>query len=160
MDRGEQLFKDTLLPEWYKGGAISSAHDEDSIDWYELPYSYVLFCYPRDNTPVCTAELKDLQKQLSDFDLPVIAASTDSPESHNLFFSDEEAFPPSEVPDIEYPVITIKEYLLTDYGRHVLLNEYGYCNRVCVIVKQGMADSIIQVNNNKHRDISYIRSLL
>lgn len=155
---GDEIFKIDSLPEWYENGAVSSAHDAGSIDWFEIPYSYVLFCYPRDNTPVCTQELIELQKQLDSFSLPVIAASTDSPESHSLFYTNEEAFP-NDV-DVKYPVITIKDYLLTDYGRTILMNQYGYLRRVCVVVRDGEVESIIQVHNDKQRDISYIRSLV
>lgn len=147
------------LPEWYEGGELSSAHDEESIKYFDLPYSYVLFCYPRAGTPVCTKELKNLQKNLSKFKLPVIVASTDSPEVHSDFLNDEEAFPPKEVPNIEYPVLTLRSHLLTDFGNQVIFNEYGYCKRTAIVVKEGKVSAIYSVANEDSRNIKTLLAL-
>lgn len=156
----DPIFIEDKLPEWYDGGAISSAHNADSVQPFELPYSYVLFCYPRDNTPVCTGELIELQKGLKEFNIPVIAASTDSPESHNLFFNNEEAFPSDVVPNIEYPILTIKDHLLTKYGKELILNEFGYCRRIAVVVKQGKVSALYQTGNDDARKINILIGML
>lgn len=159
--QGDALFLEDEVAEWYKGGESSSAHDKYSIKWMELPYSYVLFCYPRDYTPVCTKELVTLQQKLEKFgNLEVIAASTDSPESHARFFNDDDAFPVDDVPNIEYAVLTLRDHMLTPKGQELLLNEYGYCNRIAVVVKEGKIHAIYQTSNEKPRSIDGLVSML
>lgn len=154
----DQVF--TKLPtEWWHGQEMSSAHDADSIKPFDLPYSYVLFCYPRDGTAVCNAELIDLQQKLGEFNLDVIVASTDSPETHNKFFNDEEAFDPKLVPNIEYPVLTLRDYLLTDLCKQLIMSEFGYCKRIAIVVFNGTIKSIYETDNNVQRDISLLIKL-
>lgn len=156
----DQIFKSSYLPEWYQGGEVSSAHDANSIKTFEVPLSYVLFCYPRDNTPVCTSELIALQKELKKFNLPVIAASTDSPESHSLFFNNDEAFPPEEVLNIEYPVLTLRDNLLTVYGNKIIMNEYGYCKRVALVIRNEVVKGLYETDSDTSRDISVLLGLV
>lgn len=160
---GDDLFLSTDIDEWYEGGELSSAHDAASIKTFELPLSYVLFCYPRDYTPVCTKELIELGNNLklfSDKKVVVLAASTDSPESHSKFFNDDEAFPPSKIENVEYPILTIKPHLLTERGRNLLINRYGYCNRAAVYVKDGHIVAVYQTDDNHNRSIQGVASLV
>lgn len=152
----DQLFAATYYPEWYYGGELSSCHSHDSVKPGELPYCYILFCYPRDFTPVCTGELIALQQALDTFrqaGVDVLAGSTDSPEAHNLFFNDEAAFPPEAVRNIEYPVLTLGPQLLTKYGRQLILDEFGYAKRVAIGVIDGVVQLVYQTNNDTARDI-------
>lgn len=149
--------------EWYYGGETSSAHSPDTLKPLELPYSYVLFCYPRDNTPVCTAELIELQKyhqKFVDAGVGVVAASTDSPESHAKFFEDHEAFPPSKVLNIEYPIITIKEHQVLFQNKHLLFNEFGYCKRTALVVRHGKLYNVYQTDNDTPRSMKTLLSLV
>lgn len=160
---GDALFLAADLPEWYQGGELSSAHGIDSIKRYELPLSYVLFCYPRDYTPVCTKELVMLQQATKKFQekgYDLFVASTDSPEVHNLFFNDETAFPVKKVPNMEFVALTLRPYLLTDYGNALLLNEFSYANRVAVVVKNGKVKSIYQTDNDTPRSIEGLLSMV
>lgn len=147
------IFEDKKIFEWYLGGEISSAHAAESIKPYYLPKNYILFAYPRDNTPVCTDELIAIQKNLERFPVEVIAASTDSPESHSLFYTNEEAFPIEEVLNIEFPAITIKDYMLTEKGRNELLNKFGYCRRVTLFIRDGEVIRTYETNNSTPRSI-------
>jgi len=55
--------------------------------WEQQDY-LVLYFYPRDNTPGCTTEAKDFQKNLSKFkklNTRIIGCSPDSPSSHVKF---------------------------------------------------------------------------
>lgn len=148
-----------LPPEWYHGQEISSAHDETSIKRFDMPYSYILFLYPRDGTAVCNAELIEVQKRLKDFPVDIIVGSTDSPETHNRFFNDEEAFDPKEVPNIEYPVLTIKDNFLTDKASDLILNAYGYCKRVAIIVVEGIIRAVYETDNDVQRNIDTLINL-
>lgn len=143
-----------LPPEWWHGQAMSSAHNADSIQPYDLGFSYLLVAYPRDGTPVCTGELIELQKRLAEFPCEVVAASTDSPESHNRFFNDDTAFPPEVVPNIEYPILSVNETNLTEKGKDLLLNDYGYCKRVAILVKEGNVRAVYETDNEIPRDMS------
>lgn len=156
----DELFNNNPV-EWWHGQEMSSAHNADSIKEFDLPASYVLFCYPRDNTPVCTGELIDLQKHLDRFNphMPVIAASTDSPETHNIFFNNPEAFPADKVLNIEYPIITIGNGL-TAKGHALILDEYGYCKRIAIVVVNDIIKAVYQTDNNVARDIILLRDLV
>jgi len=149
----------TLPPEWYHGQEMSSAHEEKSIKPFDMPYSYVLFLYPRDGTGVCNAELIDLQKHLDELPIDVIVGSTDSPETHNRFFNDEEAFDPKVTPNIEYPVLTIKDNFLTNKAADLILNAYGYCKRIAIIVVEGTIRAVYETDNNVQRDIDVLLHL-
>lgn len=153
---GGDMFEDKKALEWYHGGEISSAHSPETTKPYYFPKDYIIYAYPRDNTPVCTGELIELQKNLDEIPVQVVAASTDSPESHSLFFTNEEAFPPEEVLNIEYPVITIKEAMLTQKGKDELLNKFGYCRRVAVFVKDAKVMRTYETSNEKARDIKKV----
>lgn len=146
--------------EYYQGGEISSTHGGEANP-YDMPNSYVLFCYPRDFTPVCTGELIELEKRLGEFgDLEVIAASTDSPEAHNLFFNDHDAFPPEQVANIHYPVLSLKHSELTTLGQRFILDEWGYSNRVALYVKYGVLRATYCVTNEESRNIDVLLSLI
>ncbi|MFA7161406.1 MAG: peroxiredoxin [Candidatus Methanomethylophilaceae archaeon] len=50
--------------------------------------TFVLYFYPRDNTPGCTKEalgFNDIYKKLMVRNIPIIGVSKDSPESHRKF---------------------------------------------------------------------------
>lgn len=141
--------------EWYDQQVISSAHDATTIEPYDMPGSYILFVYPRDATPVCTDELKSLQYYKDRSPLPIIAGSTDSPEVHNWFYNDPEVFKR----DITYPVLTINPADLTEKGIDLLLNAYGYCKRVAIIVVEDKVRAVYEMDNDTPRDVSILLTL-
>lgn len=87
--------------------------------------------------------------------MPIIAGSTDSPEVHNWFFNDPEVF----VSPITYPVLTINPADLTEKGKDLLLNVYGYCKRVAIIVVEDNVRAVYEMDNETPRDISVLLSL-
>lgn len=145
-------------PEWYHGQAMSSAHSAESILVFDMPASYVLFCYPRNGTPVCTKELRKLQRLQNRFNVEVFAASTDSPESHVSFFNNPEAFP-LDRPPISYPVLTLNVNILTDFGKKLVLNEFGYCKRIAIVVKDGQVKGIYESENSEERNLYTLADL-
>lgn len=141
--------------EWYHQQVMSSAHDSSTITRFDMPSNYVLFVYPRDATPVCTEELKQLHAAEKNFPIDVIAGSTDSPEVHNWFYNDPDVFKY----DIKFPVLTINPIDLTDKGKDLLLNAYGYCKRVAIIVAEDHVRAVYEMDNNTQRDITVLLSL-
>lgn len=54
---------------------------------------FVIFFYPKDNTPGCTKEVcqfRDLMQNFEDVDVFVVGVSPDSPKSHKNFFEKHE----------------------------------------------------------------------
>jgi len=78
MDVGERFPAFTLSDE--NGQTFDSAMLEG--------VTFVLYFYPRDNTPGCTKEalgFNDIYKKLMVRNIPIIGVSKDSPESHRKF---------------------------------------------------------------------------
>jgi len=80
----------------------------------------ILYFYPRDNTPGCTAEacnLKDNYKDLTDSGFEVIGVSADSEKSHQNFIAKY---------DLPFNLISDKEKIvLKAYGAWGLKKNYG-----------------------------------
>lgn len=153
----DDLFKTAPL-EWYHGQEVVSTHDGADKE-FDLPSNYILFCYPRDGTPVCNAELIEVQKHLSEFPVDVIVASTDSPETHARFFNDPEAFDPDEVPNMEMPVLTIRPYMIKEERHSIVFDDFEYCNRVALFVKDNKVPAVYSVDNAVQRDIKVLLKL-
>ena len=80
----------------------------------------VLFFYPKDNTPGCTAESCGMNDNLKDFiksGFTVVGVSPDSPKSHQKF---------TEKFSFKYPLISDTEKkLCTDFGVWAEKSMYG-----------------------------------
>lgn len=58
-----------------------------------LGYPFVLYFYPKDDTPGCTkeaCEFRDVMDSFDDVEILVVGVSPDSPESHQLFIEKHE----------------------------------------------------------------------
>jgi len=121
------------LAEAYNQGEIHSNMSSEPI---QLPDSYMLMLYPRNGTPVCMQELRDLQKIADDLPCPVYAGSMDSPEMHNMQFGYEDEFPDS----IDFPVITINPDDLTDEAKVLCLNSGRTQRRTLWVVDGHIVD--------------------
>lgn len=92
--------------------------------------TYILYFYPRDNTPGCTVEAKDFKDymvSLEPFNVKVVGASRDSVESHDQFVADygltfplisddgtlSEAFGVSKVSPLLFLLYTVLHNLLS-----------------------------------------------
>lgn len=96
-----------------------SSHGE--IDSSALTGSnFVLYFYPKDNTPGCTAEAQDFRDMVEEFhkaDCKIIGVSRDSLKSHQNFI---EKF------ELSFPLISDdQEALCTQFGVMKLKNMYG-----------------------------------
>lgn len=55
-----------------------------------IGHPFILYFYPKDDTPGCTTEacdLRDIKEQLNQLNVPVIGVSPDSDDSHNQFIA-------------------------------------------------------------------------
>jgi len=84
--------------------------DADGAAWKlsdHLGKTVVLLFYPRDNTPVCTAELCSVRDRWSDYKATgaeIVGISTDSVESHKKF-SEKKQFPFKLLSDVDAEVV-------------------------------------------------------
>lgn len=81
---------------------------------------WVLYFYPRDNTPGCTTEARDFERLLPDFaeqGAAVVGVSTDSPESHAKFCAKQ---------GLSFPLIADTDQAVSRaFGVLKLKNMYG-----------------------------------
>jgi len=70
---------------------LSDGSSLDSIDIKDK--KYILYFYPKDNTPGCTTEAKDFSNKIKQFkklNTEIIGVSKDSIETHNKFIAKQE----------------------------------------------------------------------
>lgn len=111
----------------------------------------VLYFYPKDNTPGCTAEACDLRDNYSSFlskGFEVIGVSADSEKSHQKFISKYE-LPFRLISDVDKKVL--KDYGAWGekklYGKSFL----GILRRTFIINEEGIIEKIIEkVNTKEH----------
>jgi peroxiredoxin 2/4 len=90
----------------------------------------VLFFYPRDWTFICPTEIEEFGKHYEDFkalNCEVIAASTDSKESHKAWFETDE-----RLKDVKYPIIADTTQELADF--YNVLDDDGAAQRGTFII--------------------------
>lgn len=110
----------------------------------------VLYFYPKDDTPGCTAEacsLRDNYKQLTDLGYFVIGVSPDNQKSHQKF-ADKHELPFPLIADPEKKVIM-------DYGtwgpKKFLGREYdGVIRTTFIINEKGIIDEVISKVDTKN----------
>ena len=111
----------------------------------------VLYFYPRDNTPGCTAEACDLRDNYSKFveqGFEIIGVSADSEKSHTKFKS-KYALPFRLISDVDHKV-------LQDYGAWGQKNLYGksylgIIRKTFIINEDGFVEKIIEkVKTKEH----------
>ena len=100
---------------------------------------FVLYFYPRDNTPGCTQEACDFRDQLEDLGVPVFGVSGDSLKSHERF---------SEKYNLNFPLLSDPDRAVADaygavgeksmYGRKVV----GIIRSTFVIGADGTVETV------------------
>ncbi|MDD2419349.1 MAG: thioredoxin-dependent thiol peroxidase [Bacteroidales bacterium] len=109
----------------------------------------VLYFYPKDNTPGCTAEACDLRDNYDKFlakGYKVVGVSKDSPKSHQNFI---------EKHNLPFPLISDTETQIQQaYGvwglKKMMGREYyGTIRKTFVIDKEGIIEDIIEKVNTK-----------
>ena len=109
----------------------------------------VLYFYPKDNTPGCTAEACDLRDNYDKFlakGYKVVGVSKDSPKSHQNFI---------EKYNLPFPLISDTETQIQQaYGvwglKKMMGREYyGTIRKTFVIDKEGIIEDIIEKVNTK-----------
>lgn len=104
----------------------------------------ILYFYPKDNTPGCTAEacnLRDNEKALLDKGFKIIGISADSDKSHKKF-TEKYNLPFPLIPDTDKKIIN-------DYGvwgpKKFMGKEYEGINRTTFIIsEEGIIEKIIK----------------
>ncbi|MBV1856826.1 MAG: peroxiredoxin [Nannocystaceae bacterium] len=100
---------------------------------------FVLYFYPRDNTPGCTQEACDFRDQLGELGLPVFGVSGDTLKSHGRF---------ADKYELNFPLLSDPERAIADaygalgeksmYGRTVV----GIIRSTFVIDAQGRVETV------------------
>jgi len=113
----------------------------------------VLYFYPKDNTPGCTAEacnLRDNHKELIDRGFAVVGVSMDSEKSHKSF---------AEKYSLPFPLIADTERkILEDYGVYMEKKMYGksflgIVRSTFLIDEKGIIEKIIsKVDTKNHSE--------
>ena len=117
-------------------------HDQfnNEFDLYKnLDQSVLLVFYPKDNTPVCTAQLVDyalIQKELISIGIKIVGINIDPVKSHNSFCFNN---------NINFPVLSDSEKTVSKY--YGALNLIGKNKRKLVLI-------------GKDKRIKYIKSTL
>jgi len=156
------MWKDGLFTspniEVYEAGSFTTGHAMDRlIPTYEMPDDYVMFLIPRIGTPVCNAELIQVNKRLEFYPVDVYAGSTDSPEGISLASTDEEMF----AEELEYPFVTIRERNTNPLKVEDIFDENGYCMRATVFVRDGAVVHVEpEVDLDAQRDFDVIDGLI
>lgn len=107
-------------------------------------HKVVLYFYPKDNTPTCTAEacdLRDNYKRFLKLGYTILGVSTDSPKVHQNFIK-KYALPFSLISDLEHEICDLYgvwgEKVL--FGRHYM----GIIRTTFVIDEKGKIEKIIE----------------
>lgn len=112
----------------------------NEFDLYKnLDQSVLLVFYPKDNTPVCTAQLVDyalIQKELISIGIKIVGINIDPVKSHNSFCFNN---------NINFPVLSDSEKTVSKY--YGALNLIGKNKRKLVLI-------------GKDKRIKYIKSTL
>jgi peroxiredoxin Q/BCP len=113
----------------------------------------VLYCYPKDNTPGCTAEacsLRDHYKELLKKGLAVVGVSADNEKSHKGFAAKF---------SLPFPLIAdTSKKILNDYGVYGEKKMYGksilgIIRTTFIIDEKGMIEKIIsKVDTKNHSE--------
>ena len=117
-------------------------HDQfnNEFDLYKnLDQSVLLVFYPKDNTPVCTAQLVDyalIQKELISIGIKIVGINIDPVKSHNSFCFNN---------NINFPVLSDSEKTVSKY--YGALNLIGKNKRKLVLI-------------GKDKKIKYVKSTL
>ncbi len=100
---------------------------------------FVLYFYPRDNTPGCTQQACDFRDQLGDLGVPVLGVSGDSLKSHGRFAAKHE---------LNFPLLSDPDRAVADaygalgeksmYGRSVI----GIIRSTFVIDAEGRIETV------------------
>ena len=119
----------------------------------------ILYFYPRDNTPGCTAEacnLKDNYKDLTDIGFEVIGVSADSEKSHQNFIA-KYNLPFNLISDQEKTVL--KAYgawgLKKNYGREYM----GIIRKTFIIDEEGKIIKIFNKVDTKNHTGQILKAL-
>ncbi|MBM7542157.1 thioredoxin-dependent thiol peroxidase [Amphibacillus cookii] len=125
--------------------------------------SIVLFFYPKDNTPGCTAEacsFRDHHKSFSDLDTVILGVSPDSKESHEQF---------KEKHDLPFTLIVDEAHQLADeFGVWILKKKpnreyYGNQRSTFIIDKEGIVQKVyhdVKVDGHVEDALHFIREHL
>jgi peroxiredoxin Q/BCP len=125
-------------------------HDSSEIDFPETGKKYILFFYPKDNTPGCTAEacsLRDGYQDIKNLGYELYGVSVDSTKSH-LKFIDNHQLPFSLISDDEKKLVEafgvwgLKKFM----GR-----EYMGTNRATFVINEnGIVSHLIEKVDTKN----------
>lgn len=106
--------------------------------------SYVLCTIPRLFTPHCTKELQaadDIQQEFKDCGIPIIFASTDSPEVAEQFFGKN---------PVSFPFIRISLNVDRDLGA---IDRFGDAHRATYFIKENTIKDVDVYDFNSERDM-------
>jgi peroxiredoxin Q/BCP len=113
----------------------------------------ILYFYPKDNTPGCTAEacnLRDNYDDLLEKGIRILGVSADSLESHKKF-SDKYSLPFPLIPDTEKKII--KDYDVWGLKKFMGREYEGIHRTTFVISEEGKIEHIItKVKTKDHAD--------
>jgi peroxiredoxin Q/BCP len=132
--------------------SIDQNGEKVSLDDYK-GHKVILYFYPKDNTPGCTAEacnLRDNHDDLIEKGFRILGVSADSLESHKKF-SDKYRLPFPLIPDTD-------KKILKDYGvwglKKFMGREYEGIHRTTFIIsEEGKIEKIIsKVKTKDHTD--------
>lgn len=110
--------------------------------------TFLLYFYPKDDTPGCTAEACNLRDNMGKLKIPVIGISMDTAESHKKF---------SEKYSLTFPLLADDGTVCRKYGVYVQKNMYGRkcwgINRTSFLVKNGKIARIFsKVDTKNHAE--------
>lgn len=141
--------------EYYHKGNISSYHGWSTTNGlldggFEIK-DHVLFLYPRDFTTVCTEELKGIQESEMHKRIPIVAGSTDSPETHAEFMKELK---------LKYPILTVLPYNFGYDDKRYIFDEFGYARRLTLFFIDGeMIAPPYGTHNDIARDLGEVERL-
>lgn len=138
--------------------AVDQNGEKISLDDYRGK-KIVLYFYPKDNTPGCTAESCDLRDNYSQFlerGFEIIGVSADSEKSHQNFIS-KYNLPFRLIADVEKKV-------LMDYGAWGEKKMYGksymgILRKTFIINEDGVVEKIIEKVNTKQHSTQIFEEL-
>lgn len=135
----------------------ASAYQKGLADNYKVISSadyagkwLVLFFYPRDFTFVCPTEIEGFQKHLKEFqdaNCEVLAASTDTRESHRAWFE-------KDLTDVEFPILEDPNHKISQ-AYEVLDEENGQAERGTFIIDdKGLLKYFVVSDGNVGRSVT------